>query len=209
VGNAFVWRGAFLAEMVLNDETASTKILQRKADELLPKLVGQLGEKLPGIIGQPAAAAALPEEHRLPLGVRYATADVLGVKGAGPGAVGYYRDAEQRWRLLSVVCRDEDQAADVLSTLRSVPGATKDKELGDDALRLVHQRTPASPQAEWLVTRVGNAVMGIGDEHLVLRDGMSAAEHRARTLSQDDKRSRLRAWTEQRRGAGKGEEDKK
>jgi hypothetical protein len=57
----------------------------------------------------------------------------------------------------------------------------------------MQQTGPGSPQAEWLIARKRKALLGIGDEFLVLRDGMTAAEHRTRTLSQDLKRKRLKA----------------
>lgn len=192
IGNGYLWRGLFLAELTLNDETASTKELKRRADRLLPQLAKQLGAKLPGATERPEAVAALPSDGRLPLGIRYITTDVLDIQGAGPGAIGYYRSGKLRWRLLSVGCRDADQAEDVLSTMRSAKGAAKEEDLGEGAVRLVSQNGPAAPQTEWLVARSGRMVLGIGDESLVLREGMTAEEHRSCTLSQDDKRKRLR-----------------
>lgn len=204
IGNAYVWRGQFLAEMTLSDETASTKALRKRADELLPKLVGAIGEKLPGSRDLPPSAAALPQADMLPLGVRFVTDGVLGIADSGPGAVGYYRKGDRRWRVLSMMRADEDQARDVLGTLAKSPGASDDEELGDDGIRLMQQTGPGSPQAEWLIVRHRNALLGIGDEHLVLRDGMTPDEHRKRTLSQGEKRTRLEALAKEARTGSNG-----
>jgi hypothetical protein len=193
IGNAYLWRGQFLVEITLNDETASTKALRASADELLPTLVAKLGKELPGSLEPPPSVAALPSADMLPLGIRFVTDAALGIENTGPGAVGFYRKGDLRWRLLSITRGDDDQARDVLSTIRKSPGATKDEQLDEDGLRLMQQTGPGSPQAEWLIARKRNALLGIGDEFLVLRDGMTAQEHRARTLSQDLKRKRLRA----------------
>ncbi|MBW2529163.1 MAG: hypothetical protein JRI23_33615 [Deltaproteobacteria bacterium] len=193
IGNAYVWRGQFLGEMTLNDGTASTDALRKRADELLPKLVADLGAKLPGGLDLPPAAAALPKGDMLPLGVRFVSDAVLGVADTGPGAIGYYRRGDLRWRQLRITRDDDDQARDVLATFAKSKGASPDEELGDDAVRVMQQTGPGSPQAEWIVIRKGGSLLGIGDEFLVLRDGMTPAEHRKRTLSQEDKRKRLKA----------------
>ena len=195
-GNAYLWRGPFLAEITYNDPgSASEEQIKAKADELLPPLVTVFGSKLEGDGSLPLAALALPEDKRLALGIRLLTDQLLGVKGTGPGALGYYRDGEVRWRVLSVLRNDPDQAKDVLGTLRKVPGATEEKGLGDDALRLMVQPTGAA-QTEWIIARTGKWILGVGDEDRVLRAGMSAEEHHSKTLDQDRKRKLLKALLE-------------
>jgi hypothetical protein len=124
---------------------------------------------------------------------------VLGIRGSGPGAFGYYRSGEKRWRLLSLVGRDADQAKDVLRSVGALPGATEQKGLGDGAARVVVQDPPGAHQSEWLLARAGATIVGIGDEATALRAGMSAEERDARTLGLADKRRRLEAWLERRR----------
>lgn len=194
IGNAYLWRGSFLAEMTLSDGTASTDALRERADQLLPKLCTELGKKLPGKVEPPPAVAALPEAKRLPLGVRFVTEQVLGIDDTGPGAVGYYRADDLRWRLLSIRGADEERAEDVLATMKKSPGAREDEALGEDAILLMQRTGPGSPQAEWLIARKGSSLYGIGDEFLVLRDGMTPEEHRKRTLPTETKRKRLEAW---------------
>ena len=188
-GNAFVWRGAHLAELMYND-TASDKAIKAKADDLLPPLVKAIGNELSGARDLPPAAEALPTDERLPLGIRYLTDELAGVEGTGEGAFGYFADGEKRWRILSIVKDDSDQAEDVFKSFRRLEGAVEEERVGADARRLMLRLS--GTQTEWLVAQKKNRVIGIGDEPRVLRRGMSPEEHRKRTLSQEDKRERLK-----------------
>jgi hypothetical protein len=203
VGNATLWRGSFLAELTLSDERASAATLRTRGDALLPELVRKLGEQLPGDIAPPPAVASLPEQDRLPLGVKFVADEALGVHGTGPAALGYYRAAEQRWRLLDVVGRDVDHAKDVVRSFRALPGASEEKTLGDGGARAVVQDPAGAPQSEWLVARIGNVVAGIGDDTTALHEGMTADERGARTLALADKRRRLQSWLDSLRSAPK------
>ena len=73
----------------------------------------------------------------VPMGILYAPKDVLGVDGAGAGATGFYKDGDKRYRVLSIVRDDVDQAKDVLKTFSKLRGATEEKGIGDGAYRLV------------------------------------------------------------------------
>ncbi len=190
VGNAYLWRGRFLAELTYNDDKASAAIIRSAANKLLPPLVKALGDKLDGTTQLPAAATVLPKPDRLAAGIRMHTKDVLGYAGMPAGAFGYYKSGNKRWRVLSIVAADEAQAKDVFKTLGS-SGAAREKGIGDSAVRIVNVND--QPKTEWIVARKANRLLGIGDERLVLREGMSAAEHRAVALSQDDKRDKLKA----------------
>jgi hypothetical protein len=193
VGNAYVWRGEHLAEITYNDEAATTEAqIKTQADKLLPPLAKAFGEKLPGKTDPPESVAKLPKEGLLPLGVRLLTKDMLGVAGAGGGAFGYYREGEARWRLLSLPRGDGDQAADVLKGFGKLKGAVEEKGLGDGAYRFMYEPT-GLPKTEWIVARKGPWIVGIGDEDRVLSDGMSADEHKQKTLAQDAKRDKLKA----------------
>ncbi|MCC6528560.1 MAG: hypothetical protein IT373_38290 [Polyangiaceae bacterium] len=192
-GNAYLWRGAMLAEVTFNDDKASAADIKARADKLLPSFVKALGDGLAGATELPVAAAELPKPDLLPLGVRHVTGDVLDVAGVGPGAFGYYRDGEQRWRMLSIVRADDAQGRDVLGTLGKLAGAAEEKALGDGAVRFGHAEAAGMPQAEWLVARKGKRVVGIGDETRVLTAGMSPDERAKRCLSLADKKKRLAA----------------
>jgi hypothetical protein len=183
-GNAYLWRGPHLVEITYNDSKASAAQMKERGDALLPPLVKAFGDKLPGESKPPALVAALPEDKRLPLGVRYITKDVLDVPGVGAGAFGYYQDGARRWRVLAMDPGDEDQAKDVVKSFRKLQGAEVEKAL--EGARFMHQA------AEWIVGRKGSKLLGVGDESRVLREGMSADEHRQKTLPQEDKRVLLK-----------------
>ncbi len=191
IGAATLWRGRFVAEITYSDPTGSAQQIQKRANDLLPPLVKQIGGNMQGKTELPAPARGLPTDQRLDQGIRFLTKDVLGIAGTGAGAFGYYREGAKRWRVLSIVKDDEAQAKDVLKTITKVKGAAREKGIGDRATRIMVQRAGSAP-TEWIVARAGKRVLGVGDEERVLQDGMSAEEHRGKTLSQDDKRALLK-----------------
>ncbi len=144
-----------------------------------------MGAQIPGDAVAAPAAATL---HRRapPFGVRFSTKDLLGVDGVGAGAFGYYKDGAKRWRVASVLRADADQAKDVLSTLAKLPGATREKYIGEGAVRLMRKDGESLP-VEWIFARAGKAVLGVGDEPRVLRGGQTADEHAKVTLTKDEK----------------------
>jgi hypothetical protein len=191
LGNAYLWRGAYLAEITYNDEAAAEPAIKAAGERLLPPLVKEIGDKLPGETAAPAAAALLPKESLVPLGVRYVTKDLLGVEGVGGGAFGYYKEGDDRWRVATLVRTDGDQAKDVLQSLSKVTGATREKNVGDGAVRFMHKEAEGPP-SEWIFTRSGKNVIGIGDEPRVLRTGMTADETAKVSLTKDEKIEKLK-----------------
>ncbi|AKT39386.1 DUF6599 family protein [Chondromyces crocatus] len=191
LGNSYLWRGLYLAEITYSDESAAEAALKSASDKVLPLLVKDMGEKLPGETSLPAAAEALPKEHRLSLGIRYVSKDILGVTGLGGGAFGYYRDGAKRYRVLAVQRDDDDQAKDTLASFAKQPGASKEKGIEGGIVRLMH-REGDSPATEWVLARKGKLLLGVGDESRVLLPGMTAEEHASISLSREEKTSRLR-----------------
>ncbi len=191
IGNAYLWRGAYLAEITYNDETAGEAAIKVASDKLLVPLVKQVGDKLPGDTDLPVAAGALPKDKRVPLGIRLSTKDLLDVAGVGGGAFGYYRDGDKRYRFAVMTRADEEQAKDVLATLGKVEGAAKEKGIGDGAVRFVRKEGDG-PAVEWLFARTGSTLVGIGDEVRALRSGMTADEVAKVSLSKAEKATRLK-----------------
>ncbi|APR81859.1 Hypothetical protein A7982_07208 [Minicystis rosea] len=191
VGNAYVWRGLYLAEITYNNETAAEAAIRAASEKLLPPFVKEMGSKIPGDTALPPAAAALPKDGLIPLGVRFVTKDLLGDSGVGAGAFGYYRAGDKRYRVASIMRADVDQAKDVLGTLAKLPGATKEKGVGDGAVRLMRKDGESAP-VEWVFARSGKAVLGVGDEVRALRAGMTADEHAKVSLTKDEKMDRLK-----------------
>jgi len=192
VGNAYLWRGAYLVELTYNDETAAEPAIKSASDKLLVPLVKEIGDKLPGEIDPPASIGALPKDKLLPLGIRLVTKDVFDIAGAGPGAYGYYRDGDKRYRYVIMARADDEQAKDTLATLGKQSGATKEKGLGDGGVHFM-SKEGEGPTTEWFVARTGARLIGIGDEARVLRSGMTADEAGKVSLSKDDKIARLKA----------------
>jgi len=191
LGNAYLWRGLYLAELTYNNEAAAEAAIKAAGEKLLPPLIKEMGARIPGDAALPAAAAALPKDGLLPLGVRFITKDLLGVDDVGAGAFGYYKAGAKRWRVASVMRADADQAKDVLSTLSKRPGAAREKYLGDGAVRVMLKDGESAP-VEWVFARAGKQVLGVGDEPRVLRAGQTADEHAKVTLTKDEKIDRLR-----------------
>ncbi len=191
VGNAYLWRGAYLVEMTYNDETAAEKAIKAASDKLSEPLAKDIGDKLPGDTDLPTQASALPKGKLLPLGIRFATKDLFDITGVGPGAFGYYRDGDKRYRFASMIHADEEQAKDVLGTLGKQPGATKEKGIGDGAVRFM-RKEGEGPTTEWIVARSGSRLMGVGDEVRAMRSGMSADDVAKVSLSKDEKMARLK-----------------
>lgn len=197
VNNAYVVRGPFLAEVVLTDETAgSAAALRAAAERHVIPLAKAIGAKLTGDLAPPPAVSVLPASARLPLGVRYHTRDVLGVAGAGPGAVGYYREGAKRYRVAAMLRRDGDQAKDLLATFAREPGATREKAPYDGFVRLVVQPAGELP-SEWVFGRARGVVLAIGDEVRVLRDTMASEERSKLLLSTKEKMEKLKGMLEE------------
>src|SRR5258708_33334632 len=129
---------------------------------ILVPLSTDIGQKVPGVATLPAAAAKLPDDKMVPMGILYSPKDVLGVDGAGPGATGFYKDGDKRYRVLSVVRDDVDQAKDVIKTVSKLRGATEEKGPYDSGYHVMLQDKDGS-KLEWVVARSANNDVGNGD----------------------------------------------
>jgi hypothetical protein len=189
-GIAYVWRGDHVAELSYTNELESPEQLKQSSRAVLPVLAKEIGEKLPGDQAPLPPVAALPEAQRIPLGVWFDTKDALGVKGAGPGAVGYYKEGDKRWRVLALIRPDEESAKDVLKTLKQADGARSIKGAAHDPLAFTLSEE-GGPRVEWVVARAGNKLFGIGDEEHVLEADQTAEEASKLRLDEGQKLERL------------------
>jgi hypothetical protein len=190
-GSLYAQKGPYLLELSYVNTDEDEKRMRASGEKVLPPLAKDIVAKLPGAPELPPAAAKLPHPSRLPLGVSYAAQNVLGVEGTGPGALGYYREGERRYRVLVISKADADQAKDVLKSFSKKKGAAEEKSLGESALRLMLQEGEDAPKAEWLVARQGPLVVGVGDEPFAAKPGGSAADYERAALSRDEKRKHL------------------
>lgn len=192
VGNALVWRGAYLVELTLNDESAAADALKATGDKVLPVLGKAISQAITGDEALPEVARALPTEQRLPMGLRYVRGPLFPqAKGAADGAYGYYADGARRWRVAVIVRGDEAQAKEALSALAEVPGAKKEKGIGDGAV-VFHVEEAPGLGADWVFARKGKTVIGVGDEIRVMVAGEAPDARAAKTIDRDAKIERLK-----------------
>jgi len=183
-GKAYAQRGPYFLELTYDNDQETPEQLKKSADAILSSLATQIAAKLPSTPDVPAAAKALPTADRIANGVMYFPKDVLGVASAGPGAVGYYKEASgRRYRLVSIAPGSADRAKDAMHAFRAKPGALPVANAGDEAVLVVLQPTPEAAKIEWLVARKGDVVLGVGDE------AFAAPAH----MSKDDKTQLLRS----------------
>jgi hypothetical protein len=176
-GIAYVWRGDLVAELSYSNETETPEQIKASSAKVLPELARQIGDHLPGEVNPLPAVRLLPQERLVPMGISYTHRDALGVAGLGAGAIGYYQDGPQRYRVVGLARADEDSAKDVIGSLKKLPGAKAQKDLGFDAVLFTTRDSEGSPQAEWLAGRSGSNVIIVGDEPLKLKAGSDAAAH--------------------------------
>lgn len=163
-GVAYVWRGRHVLELAYVNEDEAPEELRASSAKILPSLARALADALPGEKEPLEEIALLPEEDRIPLGVRFAAERVLDVPGAGPGIVGHYRKGDRRWQVLVAVREDEQGAGDLLNTLSQ---AGKGWPTPLKQHRAVKVRfAPAEDQKVrvWYFARRGRVVVGVGDE---------------------------------------------
>jgi hypothetical protein len=190
-GRSYIWKGPYLVELQYANEQETPAQMKASSDRLLVPIGTEIGQKLPGPPTLPPSAAKLPADKLVPLGILYSPKDVLGIDGVGAGAAGFYKDGEKRYRVLSAVRDDPDQAKDVLKTFGKVKGAEPEKGLAEQAYHLFITKDGA--KIEWVIARAGKVVMGIGDEEYVVKQGMSPADRDKLCISREEKVAKLRA----------------
>jgi len=195
---AYLWRGLYVAELSYVNDTESPDALRQSAAGILPDFTRSMGDALPGDTQLPDTAGLLPAEGRVPMGIVYEPRDILGIQGAGPGAYGFYAANGRRYRLAMLERGDEASSQDVMKTLKKIPGASESK-LGLPVVTLPWHGANESTKTEWLFSRQGKVVVGIGDEELALAQ-LPVAEAKAKCLTREQKLERLKAVLESIRG---------
>jgi hypothetical protein len=188
-GRAYVWKGPYLAELQYNNEQESPEQLAKSSDVILSTLGREIGKRLPGASNKPEAAELLPLPDLLPNAITYLPKDALDVAGAGSAAVGYYKDKDNRWRMIAMAPGDPGQAKDTMKIFRARPGALPIANLGDEAVHVVVQSSREAPKAEWLLVRKGPFVVGVGDESFSAKPGETPVH-----LSADFAMAKVRPW---------------
>ena len=194
-GRAYVWRSQYVVELQYTNENESPEALAKSSETILTAIGKEVGRRLPGPLALPPAAQILPTDKLVPNGIAYPIKDVLGWSGVGPAALGFYKDGDRRWRVLSIVKDDADAAKDAFKTIKSKPGTLPVTGIGDEAAQVVlpssDDKSATAPKVEMLVARKGNQIWGVGDEEYALRAVDGAAREKAR-LTKDEARALLK-----------------
>lgn len=190
-GRAYVWRGQHLAELQYVNENESPEQLAKSSEAILTAVGKEIGQKLPGAMTLPPAAQSLPKENRVANGILFNPKDVAGWKGIGPGAFGFYKDGDRRYRVLSIVKDDADQAKDTFKQIKSKPGSLPVAAMGDEAAHVIvpaggDDKSGKAPKVEALVVRKGNIVWGVMDEEFALRGAANDADRDKARLSKEE-----------------------
>jgi hypothetical protein len=185
------WLGRHVISLFYTDPVEPSDRRQAQAAAELPGVTRRLLAALPAEPDLPLSVQKLPRAHRIPLGARLVAGDALGVPGMGMGAVGYYRDADKRWRVLAIVRPDVESAKDVLATLGKNPAARRIVQAPLEAFAFTERRLPAEPYVGWVVGRRHEVVYGIGDEATALPEFMPAEREAAVKLSPLEKLVKL------------------
>jgi hypothetical protein len=173
-GIAYVWRGELVSELSYSNELETPDQIKASSAKVLPELSRLIGDQLPGELGPLPSVRLLPQPNLVPMGISYQHRDALGISGLGSGATGFYQEGQERYRVVGLARPDEDSAKDVLGTLKKLPGAKPQKDLGFDAVAFTTREAEGAPQAEWLAGRNGSRVVIVGDEPLLLKPGAAA-----------------------------------
>ncbi len=194
--NAYVWRGSYLVELtfVTEDTKMTPEQMAAQNEKSTGAIAHDIGALLPGPTDLPPAAAALPTTSRFPLGIAYHPKEALGVSGIGPGAVGYYKEGEKRWRDVAIVRSDTEGAKEVFRAFKLKPGSLPVKGLADDAVQVAVQEAPDRARADYIVARRGTLVAAVGDEELVLDPSTPTEKQAPLKLTRDEKLIKLAAW---------------
>lgn len=178
-GIAYVWRGEVVAELSYSNELETPDQIKASSAKVLPELAQKIGDQLTGEVNALPSVRLLPQINLVPMGISYQHRDALGIAGLGSGAVGFYQSATERYRVVGLARADEDSAKDVIGTLKKLPGAKVQKDLGFDAVLFTTREAEGAPQAEWLAGRNGSKVVIVGDEPLKLKPGAEGAHYPA------------------------------
>jgi hypothetical protein len=193
---AYVWRGAYLAELTfISEDPKMTPALIDVVNARSTGVIGEeIGAKLPGSVDLPPSAAALPTASRIPLGIAYYPKDAVGIAGLGPTAVGYYRDGGKRWRAIALVRTDVDGAKEAMRAFKLKGGGASLKGVGDDAVVAMLQDASERPRTAYVIARKGTLVAAIADEEFATGPEPGGDAQPSVRLSKEEKIAKLTNW---------------
>lgn len=186
-GNAYVFRGSSVAEIVYGDDQASPEVLKKEGGPVLEKMAKAIGDALDGDANFPESVAKLPADERLELGERYVVDALLGVPGVR-GALGYYKRGDKRYRI-AIVSNKAPEAESMIDTFVAKScKAPKTCSFKKQPEGIAWFRTEESGVTiEWAVAMQGDRMVAVGDEARVMRADLPPDERAKMVLTSDDK----------------------
>jgi hypothetical protein len=194
--NAYVWRGAYLAELtfVSEDPKMTPAMIAAANGSSTGVIAREIGAKLPGPVELPPSAAALPTASRIALGIAYHPKDALGISGIGPVAVGYYREGAKRWRCAALVRADVDGAKEAMRAFKLKGGGASIKGLGDDAVFAMLPDASERSRVAYVIARRAALVAAIGDEEFATGPERGSDAAASVKLTKEEKIAKLASW---------------
>lgn len=186
---ALLVHGATVLEAEYDSSRLTREQVADGAPELLKELLQTVSERLGGEFEAPLSVRLLPDAERIPFGTRYERRDVLGVEGAGGGAIGYYRRNEQRYLVYVNEALDEGAARDIERTFRKQSGYRRLEKMTFSAFEL--DLMLGGGKSTWLIARLDSRVVGVGDDLYGVTQASKEARER-QSLSRLDKFRLLR-----------------
>jgi hypothetical protein len=179
-GRAYVWKGAYLAELQYNNEQETPEALAASSAKILTAIAKGIGTDLPGGPEKPPAAERLPRANLIPNGIQFFPKDAPNL-GPTAAAVGFYKEGTQRYRMVAVVREDAAAAKETMKAIRARPGWLPVAALGEESCATT---VPGPAKSEYVLARQGPQVLAVGDE-----DFAPGAR-----LSKDEKVALLKKW---------------
>ncbi len=186
-GNAYLWQGEWLFEIVYNDDKAAPDALAKAAAAIVPELTKNIAERVKADTEWPDDVKLLPSKDQVPSGFRLVLEDAFPfAKGPGRFGMRYYSDRGRRFRF----ARLSDTAEASQRWLKKFGGAIKPNEGptvsgADEVLSGVFK--DGDVEVEALAVRKGAMLIVVQDEPRVLRAGATAEERAKVSLTLAEK----------------------
>lgn len=187
VGNANLWKGEWLFEIVYNDDKAAPEALAKAAAGIVPELTKSVAERVTGDAEWPDDVKLLPAQDQVPSGFRLVTEDAFPfAKGPGRFGMRYYAERGRRFRF----ARLNDTAEAAERWMKKLSGASKPSEGAtvpgaDQVVAGVYK--DGEVEVEALAARKGAFLIVVQDEPRVLRAGATAEERAKVSLTLAEK----------------------
>lgn len=181
-GRGYVWAGEYLVELTYTNDDGSIAqdAFKAAADLVIAPLGKAIGAALPADSSPVPSLAALPVGSQIPGGLAFYPADGFGIPHVGPVAVGFYRDGESRFRIFAIARGDASEAKADMRLFKSRPKAKPEAGLGEESVSVELEGGTERGGSSYVISRVGNTVVGVGSEPFAAKQTLDDAARKAR-----------------------------